>query len=55
MKVVCMNCGKHLGDKPGHGVSHGLCRKDFLHQMIINKLATPEERLEFANLRPHYV
>ena len=55
MTVVCSVCEKKIGEKPGHGVSHGLCRKDFLHQMIVNGLATKAEREEFANARPRYV
>ncbi len=25
MQIICGWCGKHLGTKPGEGVSHGIC------------------------------
>ena len=33
MKIVCAWCGKPMGEKPGVGVSHGICADCYEKQM----------------------
>jgi len=51
MKHLCSICGCSTGpDTPGRGISHGLCREDYLGSVHLSSLANTSEIHEWFRL-----